>query len=94
MPSGKFASANQKHYPDLGSDTSSVRNFYVRFSDVISGGTSGGVVKCRLFSRAKATAHLVIVLVIRIQMSRTGMGTTILRAKEEISRKLRLVFSV
>ena len=45
----------------------------------------------RLFSQAKATAHLVIFLVIRIQMSGTGMGTTILRAKEEISRKLKLV---
>ena len=32
---GKFASANQKHYPDLGSDTS-VWNFFARLSDVIS----------------------------------------------------------
>ena len=30
--------ANQKHYPDLGSDTSSIRNFCTRFSDVISRG--------------------------------------------------------
>ena len=58
------------------------------------GETSGGVVICRLFSQAKATARLVIVLIIRIQMSGTGMGTTILRAKEEISRKLKLEFSV
>ena len=28
--------ANQKHYPDLGSDTSSVWNFWARSSDVIS----------------------------------------------------------
>ena len=27
--------ATQKHYPDLNSDTSSVRNFYARSSDVI-----------------------------------------------------------
>ena len=58
------------------------------------GETSGGVVICRLFSQAKATARLVIVLIIRIQMSGTGMGTTILRAKEEISRKLELKFPV
>ena len=31
-------STNQKHYPDLGSDTSSVWDFYARFSDVISRG--------------------------------------------------------
>ena len=28
---GKFASANQKHYPDLASDASSVWNFQARF---------------------------------------------------------------
>ena len=35
---GKFASANQKHCPGLGSDTSSVWNFRARLSDVISRG--------------------------------------------------------
>ena len=34
----KFASDNQKHYPDLGSDASSVWNFCTCFSDVISRG--------------------------------------------------------
>ena len=34
----KFASASQKHYQDLGGDTSSVWNFCARFSDVISRG--------------------------------------------------------
>ena len=34
----KFASNNQKHYPDLGSDASSVWNFCTCFSDVISRG--------------------------------------------------------
>ena len=29
----KFASTNQKQHPDLGSDASSVWNFYSRFSD-------------------------------------------------------------
>ena len=32
MPRGNFASANQKHYRDLGSDTSSVWNFCARSS--------------------------------------------------------------
>ena len=35
MPRGKFASSNQKHYPDLSSDASSVWNFCARSSDVI-----------------------------------------------------------
>ena len=35
MPRGKFDLPKQKHYPDLGSDVSSVWNFRVRFSDVI-----------------------------------------------------------
>ena len=34
--SREFAPTNQKHYPDLGSDVSSVWNFFARFSDVIS----------------------------------------------------------
>ena len=49
----KFASTNQKHYPDLGSDASSVWNFCTRFSDVIWRETSGDVAKCRLLSKAK-----------------------------------------
>ena len=35
VPRGKFDSTNQKRYPDLGSDASSVWNFCARFSDVI-----------------------------------------------------------
>ena len=38
VPRGKFASANQKHYPDLGSDTSPIRNFCASFPDIISQG--------------------------------------------------------
>jgi len=45
-----FASTNQKHYPDLGSDASSVWNFCALFSDVIS--FSGSVAKWWLFSQA------------------------------------------
>ena len=37
---------NQKHYPDLGSDASSVWNFCARFSGVIWRETSGSVAKC------------------------------------------------
>ena len=35
VPRGKVISTNKKHYPDVGSDASSVRNFYSRFSEVI-----------------------------------------------------------
>ena len=35
---GKFASANQQHFPDLGSDASSVWNLQAPFSNVISRG--------------------------------------------------------
>ena len=34
----EFASTNQKHYPNFGSETSSLSNFCARFSDVISRG--------------------------------------------------------
>ena len=57
MAPGKFASANQKHYPDLGSDTSSVWNSCPRFSDVNSretSGSSGGVAKGRLLSQVNS----------------------------------------
>ena len=44
---------SQKHYPDLGSDASSVWNFCARFSDIIWREiTSCSVTKCRLFSQA------------------------------------------
>ena len=38
VPRGKSASANQKHYPELGSESSSVWNVSARFSDVIIAG--------------------------------------------------------
>ena len=52
MPLAKLASTNQKHYPDLGSDASSVWNFCARFPDVNSRETVSGVAKCPLFSHA------------------------------------------
>ena len=48
----KFASTNQKHYPDLGTDASSVWNSCARFSDVISRENSRGVAKFLLLSQA------------------------------------------
>ena len=47
--------SNQKHYPDLGSDTSSVWNFCTVFVSQTSfrGKTGGGVAKCRLFSQSR-----------------------------------------
>ena len=38
VPREKFPSTNQKHYPDLGSETSSVWNFCARSSNVVSRG--------------------------------------------------------
>lgn len=44
---------NQKHFPVLGSEASSVWNFCARFSGIIAQETSGSFLKCRLFSQAK-----------------------------------------
>ena len=44
---------NQKHFPVLGSEASSVWNFCTRYSGIIAQGTSGSISKCRLFSQAK-----------------------------------------
>ena len=70
MAETKFSrvSTNQKHYLDLGSDTSSVWNFYARYSDIVQmkfhgisalvtqtslcEGLSGDLAKHRLFSQA------------------------------------------
>ena len=38
VPRENFALTNRKHYPEVGSDTSSVWNFFSRCSDVISPG--------------------------------------------------------
>ena len=47
-------STNQKHYLDHGSDMPSVRNFCASFVSQTSSyiETSGGVVKCQMFSQA------------------------------------------
>ena len=46
---GKFAPSNQKHNPDLASNTSWVWNFYSCSPDDIQTTTSDGVMKCQLF---------------------------------------------
>ena len=53
VPYVKFTSTYQKHYPDLGSDASSVWNFCTFFSDVISQGNQWWLVKCCLANQAK-----------------------------------------
>ena len=50
---GKFASTSQKHYPDLGSDFSSVWNFCTFSQTSFLGETSGGITKFCLFYEAK-----------------------------------------
>ena len=50
MPRGKFASANQKHYPDW---VVTCHQYAALISQMLfHGETTGGVVKCRLFSQA------------------------------------------
>ena len=54
----KFALSNQKNYPDLGSDASSVWNFSALVSQTsFRGETSGGIANCRLFSQAARRRH-------------------------------------
>ena len=70
MSRGK--STSQKAYPDLGSDASSVWNFFVCFTDVILRGNRwwSRVAKCPLFSQAStALARLLV----GIQSSMTGV---------------------
>ena len=52
----KQISTNQKHYPDLSSDTSSVWNSALVSQTSFRGETSGGVVKCRLFSHGSVSS--------------------------------------
>ena len=60
VPRGKCASTNQKHYPDLGSDTSSVWNFCARLSDVISRGNHWWRRKISAVFLGRARAGLVL----------------------------------
>ena len=49
---------NQKHYPHLGSDESSVRNFCALSQTLFCGETSSGVVKCCMFSQAELICYI------------------------------------
>ena len=52
-PHRKLDWSNQKHYPDLGSDPSSINGISALISQMPFGGeTSGSVAKCWLFSQA------------------------------------------
>lgn len=51
-PLGKFASANQNHYPDLGNDMSSVCISVLVSQMSFHQETSGGVAKSQLFFQA------------------------------------------
>ena len=54
----KFDSSNQKHYPDLGSDASSVMEFSVLVSQTsFRGETAGGVAKRQLFSQVTVLGY-------------------------------------
>ena len=53
MRRGKFDLTNQKHYPDLGSDASSVYGISALVSQMsFRWKTSGSIAKCQLFSQA------------------------------------------
>ena len=58
VPREKFASTNQKHYPDLGSETSSVWNFWARSSDVVSRRNQWWRRECRLLFEATTNGSL------------------------------------
>ena len=58
----KIASTNQKHYLDLGSDTSSVWNFCARSSDVISWGNQWWRREVSVFSQANNYFYFIFFL--------------------------------
>ena len=60
VPHGKFDSANQKHYPDLGSDTSSVWNSVLISQTSFGGETSGSVAKCHFTGKPVVASPNVI----------------------------------
>ena len=63
MLHGKFALTNQKHYPDLGSDTSSEYEISVLVSQMsFHRETSGSVTKSWLFSQASYLPALILYL--------------------------------
>ena len=85
---------NQKHYSDLGSDTSSVWKFCSRTSDLISQGRSnGGVAKCGLFSqdntRQKQPAALQL---FPFLLSQAGETRRLRKEAKKIKKLLSLLF--
>ena len=63
MLHGKFALTNQKHYPDLGNDTSSEYEISVLVSQMsFHSETSGSVAKSWLFSHASCLPAIILCL--------------------------------
>ena len=62
MPRGKFDSTNQKHYPNRGSEASSVEFLLSFLRCHFAGETSGSVAKFRLFSQANHGYQIIVVL--------------------------------
>ena len=58
VPREKFPSTNQKHYPDLGNETSSVWNFCARSSNVVSRGNQWWRRESRLLFEATKNGSL------------------------------------
>ena len=63
-------SANQKHYPDRGSNESPVWNFCARFSDVISRGMVSAVFSSYLNIFSKITLQITVLQRVRTQSKR------------------------
>ena len=67
MSQGKFDSANQKHYPDMGSDASSVWNFCTGFSETSFGGETSGSITIEMSAVSQAMKtykHLIILKIL------------------------------
>ena len=73
MPLVKFALTNRKHYPDLGSDASSVWISVLVSQTSHRGETVGGVTKCHLFSQATVMAENLVIILWPFLMGETNL---------------------
>ena len=85
-PCGKFASTNQKHYPDLGKDASSVWNFCTRFSDVISRGNR----LWRLDVSSVFSGYLLLFINIKTIIKKRDVSVSIVSARWMLSYVARM----
>ena len=86
VPRVKFASTNQKHYPDLGKDASSVWNFCTRFSDVISRGNR----LWRLDVSSVFSGYLLLFIKIKTIIKKRDVGVSIVSARWMLSYVARM----